>query len=56
VGRSDPGIEPSLVKFDADLTSAGIHHSFTETDGAHDYAVWRWCLTQFAPLLFKAGS
>jgi len=53
VGRSDPGIEPQLVKFDADLTAAGIHHTFIETDGAHDYAVWRWCLTQFVPLLFQ---
>ena len=56
VGRSDPGIEPALRKFDAELTTEGIHHTFLETDGAHDYAVWRWCLVQFAPLLFQHGS
>jgi enterochelin esterase-like enzyme len=53
VGKSDPGIEPALVKFDAELTADGIRHSFTETEGAHDYSVWRWCLTQFVPLLFQ---
>lgn len=56
VGKSDPGIEPALVKFDAALTEDGIHHSFTETEGAHDYSVWRWCLTQFVPLLFRAET
>lgn len=53
VGKSDPQIIDWLRKMDADLTKLGVKHDYHETDGAHDYAVWRWCLVQFAPLLFR---
>jgi enterochelin esterase-like enzyme len=55
VGRSD-ALEPASRKFDGELTQDGIRHTYMETDGAHDYAVWRWCLVQFAPLLFRGGA
>jgi enterochelin esterase family protein len=53
VGQSDPLATAGLRKLDTDLTRDGIKHTYLETEGAHDYAVWRWCLVQFAPLLFQ---
>jgi enterochelin esterase-like enzyme len=55
IGRDDSGT-PSNRKFDEELKQLGIAHTYAETEGAHEYSVWRWCLTQFAPLLFKTGS
>jgi enterochelin esterase-like enzyme len=51
-GRNDPGITERLRIVDRDMTALYVAHIYTETDGAHDYAVWRWCLSQFLPLLF----
>ncbi len=56
VGDSDPVATKGLRAFDAELTKDGIMHVYMETPGAHDFAVWRWCLVQFAPLLFKGGT
>ena len=53
VGSADPGIADWLRQTDRDLSALGLHHSFTETEGAHDYAVWRWSLVHFVPLLFQ---
>jgi enterochelin esterase family protein len=53
VGKSDPQVIDWLRNVDDELTQLGVHHTYLETDGAHDYAVWRWCLVQFAPLLFR---
>jgi enterochelin esterase-like enzyme len=53
VGNVDPLATAGLRKADTDLSQAGIHHSYQETEGAHDFSVWRWCLSQYAPLLFK---
>jgi enterochelin esterase-like enzyme len=52
-GSTDPGITERLRIVDHDMTTLGIKHSYTETEGAHDYAVWRWSLAQFLPLLFR---
>lgn len=35
------------------LTSKAIHFTWTESEGAHTYLVWRRDLTEFAPLLFQ---
>jgi enterochelin esterase family protein len=53
VGRSDEKATAGMRKFDAELVQNKVQHVYSEIDGGHDYAVWRWCLTQFAPLLFK---
>jgi len=56
VGDNDPIATSGDRRLDAQLTKSGIHHVFMETEGAHEYPVWRWCLAQFAPLLFRDGS
>jgi enterochelin esterase-like enzyme len=35
------------------LSSAGVNHVKVIMDGGHQWQVWRKCLDQFAPLLFK---
>jgi len=55
IGREDAGAA-NARKFDEELKKLGINHTYLETDGAHEYSVWRWCLTQFAPLLFNNGK
>ena len=39
-------------KLDELMTSKQIKHTFHPTEGAHNYAVWRQYLGEFAPLLF----
>ena len=40
-------------KFDAELTKLQIKHTFMTRPGGHVWPVWRWALTEFAPLLFQ---
>ena len=35
------------------LSDQGIDHSFRQTDGGHDWSVWRKYLAEFLPLLFR---
>jgi enterochelin esterase family protein len=35
------------------LKVKGVRHAFVATEGAHTYTVWRRCLAEFAPLLFR---
>jgi enterochelin esterase family protein len=51
-GREDP-LDAAAKAFDASLTKLQIKHTFMDREGGHVWPVWRWCLTQFAPLLFK---
>jgi len=53
VGDNDPLATAGMRVSDAELTKYGIKHVFKETAGAHEFSVWRWCLVQFAPLLFQ---
>ena len=53
VGDDDPLATAGMRKSDAEMTKYGIKHVFRETAGAHEFSVWRWCLVQFAPLLFQ---
>ena len=53
VGKTDPLATEGLRKFNDELTKLGIKHGYAETEGAHDFAVWRWCLTQFVPQLWR---
>ena len=51
-GRLDRGFE-RVETMIADLTEAGIDHSFKATDGAHTWINWREYLVETLPLLFK---
>ena len=35
------------------LQSKGVPHTYKETAGNHTFLVWRRCLAEFAPLLFR---
>jgi enterochelin esterase-like enzyme len=52
IGKEDPGYQRAK-QFSEMLTKAQIRNAFHETEGAHVWSVWRWCLTEFAPLLFR---
>jgi enterochelin esterase family protein len=51
-GQQDPLDKPAK-DLDAALTRLQIKHTFMDREGGHVWPVWRWCLSQFAPLLFK---
>lgn len=54
-GDKDTTVEyPRVKQFAEMLDRAGIHETFrTYEGGAHTWPVWRMCLSEFAPLLFK---
>jgi enterochelin esterase family protein len=54
VGQQDPA-DARAREFEAGLTKLQIKHTFADREGGHVWPVWRWCLSQFAPLLFKKG-
>ena len=51
-GQQDP-LDKAARDFDAALTKLQIKHTFADREGGHVWPVWRWCLSQFAPLLFR---
>jgi len=51
-GQQDP-LDTAAKAFDASLTKLQIKHTFADREGGHVWPVWRWCLSQFAPLLFR---
>lgn len=51
MGKQDAGYERAK-KFSELLTQNQIKHTFVETEGGHVWAVWRWALSEFTPLLF----
>jgi enterochelin esterase-like enzyme len=53
VGRDDVLTGPGDLEFDEMLTRRGITHMFAQTDGRHEWTVWRHHLYDVAPLLFK---
>ena len=38
------------------LTKYKIQHAYVETEGVHEWKVWRFALHEFAPLLFQANG
>jgi enterochelin esterase-like enzyme len=54
VGDKDPIVTGNRVEaFTGELKKDDIHYTFRLIEGgAHTWAVWRVCLTEFAPLLF----
>ncbi|MEO8130427.1 MAG: alpha/beta hydrolase-fold protein [Bryobacteraceae bacterium] len=51
-GKQDP-VFPRAQKFSEMLTAHKIQNTFRETEGAHTFTVWRLCLGEFVPLLFR---
>lgn len=51
-GLQDP-LDKSAKDLDAALTKLQIRHTYTDREGGHVWPVWRWCLSEFAPLLFR---
>jgi enterochelin esterase family protein len=51
-GRQD-GLFTRSRQLDETLTAKGIRHTFSPSDGLHNYAVWRLYLGQMAPMLFR---
>jgi enterochelin esterase family protein len=54
VGQQDP-LNASSKAFDEALTGLKIRHTYLTREGGHVWPVWRWALSEFAPLLFRKG-
>jgi enterochelin esterase family protein len=52
IGKQDAAYDRSRQLSEA-LKKSRIHHTFVVTEGGHVWAVWRWALAEFAPLLFR---
>lgn len=53
-GTEDP-LDQGAKALDAELTKVKINHIYKDRDGGHVWPVWRWALSEFAPLLFHKG-
>jgi enterochelin esterase-like enzyme len=51
-GRQDSLFQPNQ-RLSELLRSRKVQHTFQATDGLHNFAVWRRCLVEVAPLLFR---
>jgi enterochelin esterase family protein len=54
-GRQDPAFERNQRLAEL-LTAHKIRNTFHPTDGLHNFAVWRRCLVDVAPQLFRKGK
>jgi enterochelin esterase family protein len=52
IGKDDPG-KARNEELIARLKESGIKDSWHLTEGAHSWPVWRGCLAEFVPLLFR---
>lgn len=52
-GRQDPGHLSASRSLDELLKTAGVKHTYVETEGAHNYALWQWHLAQWVPQIFR---
>ena len=53
-GTQDP-LDQGAKSLDAELTKLKINHTYKDRDGGHVWPVWRWALSEYAPLLFRKG-
>ncbi len=51
-GTEDP-LDAGAKTLDSELTKLQIKHMYADRAGGHVWPVWRWTLSEFAPLLFK---
>jgi enterochelin esterase-like enzyme len=42
-----------IKDFTAIMDKNGVKYTLVTREGGHVWAVWRWSLVQFAPLLFR---
>jgi enterochelin esterase-like enzyme len=53
VGKDDTLTGPGDRAFVETLKKSGVKHTFVESEGRHEWTVWRHYLNDVAPLLFK---
>ena len=53
VGKDDKLVMAGSTALRDALTKAGIRHTYRETEGRHEWVVWRHHLHEVAPLLFR---
>jgi enterochelin esterase family protein len=53
VGKDDKLVMTGTMALKESLTKAAIKHTFRETEGRHEWVVWRHHLREVAPLLFR---
>jgi enterochelin esterase family protein len=53
IGKDDALVRAGNKALIDALNASGITHTYLETDGRHEWTVWRHHLNQFAPLLFR---
>jgi enterochelin esterase family protein len=51
-GRQDRLVDAAR-EFHASLEKLKVTHAYREVEGGHTWPVWRWCLSEFVPLLFR---
>jgi enterochelin esterase family protein len=54
-GKGDTTALQGSKRLDEMLTNNQIKHTYVETEGVHEWKVWRFSLQEFAQLLFKSG-
>jgi enterochelin esterase-like enzyme len=52
-GRQNPGHLSASRKEHETLEQAAIKHTYSETEGAHNYTLWQQHMVQLTPLLFR---
>jgi enterochelin esterase-like enzyme len=55
-GRQDPGHLTASRSLDSTLQEHGVTHTYWETEGAHNYALWQRQMVEFLPLLFRSAT
>jgi len=50
-GVVDP-LDDASKALDGEMTKLGIRHIYRDREGGHVWPVWRWALSEFAPLIF----
>jgi enterochelin esterase-like enzyme len=53
VGKDDKLVMNGTLALRDALTKTGSKHTFRETEGRHEWVVWRHHLREVAPLLFR---
>ena len=53
IGKDDKLVMAGNNALKESLTKAGIKHTYRETEGRHEWVVWRHHLREVAPLLFR---
>ena len=53
IGKDDKLVMAGNNALKESLTKGGIKHTYRETEGRHEWVVWRHHLREVAPLLFK---